>query len=298
MNQDITEAPEGLTQCGVPATILEYLHACPACLDTGLEHYCRVPSLFNESEFIVYERCRKCGVVLRNPRLPTDYRERRYETVPVSNGDMELKPRNQIHYRYMMRHLLKVEPKLEGTRLLDFGCGSGGFLLEAQEAGFEVMGLELNRDLARHVSHNLGIPTFQGLVTDPEFLSERFRVIVSSQVFEHLVDPRRTLLELHRHLEPSGWILIEVPNLDSYREKVRRGATMNDSHIFYFNSKSLPRLLRACGFRVVDVQEGARLYRVKPELTSRLPDWVSGLGQRVFSTVGLKTGLSVIARTD
>lgn len=291
--------PEGLEVAGVSASFLEYLHGCPICDCQALRHYCRVPSLFNDGEYIQYDRCSDCSVAFRNPRLPSSYREERYEDGEVPEGSLALKPKNQIHYHYMARLIHRHLSAPSGSaQLLDFGCGSGGFLIELQKAGFDVMGLELNKVLAHHVESELGIPTFQGLITDAEFPDRKFDVIVSSQVFEHLVDPRNTLTELRDHLAASGLILIEVPNLNHIKERLRKGAVMDDSHLFYFSSKSLPRLLRDQGFSILRIEEGARPYRFMSSSASKLPGWFHDLGQNVASAFQIKTGLSVLARLD
>lgn len=297
LTDELISSPENLKSAGVGASFLEYLHACPICHNKDLRHYCRVPSLFNDDEFICYERCTDCGVVLRNPRLPTRYREARYEEGPIPEAAKKLKPRNQLHYAYMLRQLERLLPPSSGRRFFDFGCGAGGFLVEAEKAGFEVMGLELSKDLASHVEKTYGFEIFQGLISDPSFADQRFNLIVSSQVFEHLVDPRATLLELRRHLTPPGLLLIEVPNLRHIRERLQKGRIMDDSHLFYFSARSLPRMLEDAGFRVLKVEEGLRPYRVLGK-TEPFPDWLHDLGQKIFSTVQIKTGLSVIARLD
>ncbi len=288
---------ESRVSVGVPASLLEYLHACPICEGRDLRHYCRVPSLFNPGEFICYEKCKDCGIVLRNPRLPADYRLSLYEDKILPDKAKELIPKSQVHYAHMMRRLDRLAPR-DGRRLLDFGCGSGGFLLEARKAGFDVMGLELNRDLARHVTAEYGIPTFQGLISAPELAAERFQVVISSQVFEHLLDPRETLKDIKKLLEPPGIVLIEVPNLHDVRERLRRGSRMNDSHLFYFSSRSLSRMFRDCGFQVLRVEQGLRPYRYFNEGSQRLPAGLFGAAERVLSAFGIRTGLGVIARLD
>lgn len=298
IQEELEASPEELQSAGVRASFLEYLHACPVCHHTDLRHYCRVPSLFNDGEFIRYERCTDCGVVLRNPRLPTRYREARYEDGPVPEASKRLKPRNQLHYAYMLRRLKRLMPSHQaGKRFFDFGCGAGGFMVEAEKAGFEVMGLELSRELAQHVRDTYGYPVFQGLVTAPEFAGESFDLIVSSQVFEHLVDPRASLLELKEHLNRPGLLLIELPNLLHIREKLKKGRIMDDSHLFYFSASSLPRMLTDAGFRVLEIQQGLRPYRVLGR-TRPFPDWFHHLGQKLFAAARIRTGLSVIARLD
>lgn len=281
---------------GVRASLTEYLYGCPICNATDLRHYCRVPSLFNAGEFVHYERCTGCGTVIRNPRLPPDYRIARYEDIVLPDRYRRLRPKNQVHYAYTLRDLDRRYPKDVPRRLLDFGCGSGGFLLEARKVGFEVMGLELNRDLAHHVETTHDIPVFRGLIDAPDFAAERFNFIVSSQVFEHLLDPRTTLADLEAHLAPPGYLLIEVPNLRALKERLRRGSTMDDAHLFYFTARSLTAMLRQAGFRILSVREGMRLYRFLRRYDPRLPQSIIHGVERLCSLAQIKTGLSVLAR--
>lgn len=284
----------GLTS-SVHASLYEYLHACPVCFHDDLKHYVRVPSLFTSGEFIVYERCRHCGVVFRNPRLPPSERLSIYVDKILPDALKELVPKNQLHYAHIMKEIDRLYPKDAPRRLFDFGCGSGGFLLEAQKAGFDVMGLELNRDLANFVRDRYGIPVHQGLIDDPSFADERFNVILSAQVFEHLLDPRQTLLDLKKHLVAPGYVLIEVPNQLAIKERLNRGATMDDSHLFYFSARALSYMLEDCGFEVVKVQEGLRLYRLL-KAARNWPHWLLESATTIASALQIKTGLSVLAR--
>src|ERR1051325_10005060 len=72
LNHTATAAPT------ISASRLDYLHRCPLCQSTDLEQYCRVRSRFTDGDFIRYDRCGGCGVVLRNPRLPPTDRLDRY----------------------------------------------------------------------------------------------------------------------------------------------------------------------------------------------------------------------------
>jgi SAM-dependent methyltransferase len=279
----------------VHASLFEYLHGCPICFSRDLQHYTRVPSLFTEDEFIVYERCNRCGVVFRNPRLPPSERLSIYVDKVLPDSLKELMPRNQIHYAHILRDIDRLYPKNAGRRLFDFGCGSGGFLLEAQKAGFEAMGLELNKDLANFVRSRYGIPVHQGLIDDPAFAEERFNIILSAQVFEHLLDPRQTLLDLKKHLVAPGFVLIEVPNQLAIKETLHRGETMDDSHLFYFSARALSWMLEDCGFEVLSVQEGVRFYRLL-KASRDWPAWLHRGASRLAAALQLKTGLSVLAR--
>ncbi len=286
--------PEGF----VRQSLVSWLEACPACSETRLFHYCRVPSKFNDGEFIHYERCGGCSVVMRNPRMPDVARLDAYEEDELKPQQTVVTEKNRRHYRVMLKRLARLpgchHERGDERRLFDFGCGAGGLLTEASAAGWKVMGLELSRPLAEFVEKTHGIEVFQGLATDPALASERFDAVVSTQVFEHLTDPRQTLRALGRILRPGGLMLIEVPNLDHLRERLRRGATMDDSHIFCWSSKSLPALLEREGFEVIRTEEGIRTFHFAA--LRALPDGVHRVLERLLALVGLRSGLTVMAR--
>jgi len=205
-----------------------------------------------------------------------------------------LRPKNQIHNAFMLRLLEDLLPQPNERRLLDFGCGGGQFLLEASQRGFDPFGLEINKDLAEFVTDTYGFSVHQGVITDPEMSGMQFDVIVSSQVFEHLTDPKQSLKELVSHISRPGLILIEVPNLRHFREVLKKGSTMDDSHLFYFNTQSLTRMMTSAGLQIVEVQEGLRLYRWLPHWFPSLPDQVHRWLMRLQAKLGVRTGLSVI----
>jgi SAM-dependent methyltransferase len=277
------------------APLVEYLHACPLCGGPRLAQYCRVPSLFTKSQFIRYDHCIACDVVFRNPRLPESARIERYRDGDYSATQKTPSARTLTHYRYLVRRLLELIPPGMSRRVLDFGCGVGDFLLEARKAGLEPFGLELNRDSARRVTEAYGIPVHCGQISDAGFPADSFDLIVSLQVFEHLMDPRDTLLHLVRHLAPRGLLFIEVPNLHDARERVRRGATMDDSHLFYFDRRSLSHLLRSCGLDVVEVHEGLRPSRLLGDAAARIPTAAYRAIERTMASLQLKTVLGIIA---
>lgn len=160
------------------------------------------------------------------------------------------------------------------------------------------MGLELCRDLASWVKHSFDIPVFQGYLEDAEFSAERYNLIITSQVFEHLLDPKDTLNKLCHHLEMPGLLLIDVPNIHAVRERVRKGSTIKDPHLFYFCAKSLSRLLVESGFEIITVVEGLRPYRNSRKLASTTPMWLLGAVEKIFSFIQMKTGLTILAQKN
>ena len=100
-----------------------------------------------------------------------------------------------------------------GARLLDVGCGSGGFLHRARAAGFSVSGLDFNSARANALKSR-GFEVFHGGL--PEFARgaqpASFDAITIFQVVEHLDDPLAWLGSAKSLLKPGGLLVVGVPN--------------------------------------------------------------------------------------
>ena len=132
---------------------------------------------------------------------------------------------------------------IEGKRLLDFGCGNGGFLLRARGVARSVMGLDQEPHFRAR-----DIP----LVRRLDETEETFDVITMFHVLEHLPDPRASLSQLSSRLAQSGEILIEVPNasdalLRLYGCRAFKDFTYWSCHLFSFTAETLTRLVRQAG---------------------------------------------------
>ena len=138
-------------------------------------------------------------------------------------------------------------------RILDVGCGNGGWLMGLKEAGWEVQGVEIDAAAAEHADE-AGIPVKCGTLRDAQFPEASFDVVRLHYVFEHLINPGETLDEIRRILAPGGICYIRIPNIDSttftlfgyywFPLDVPR-------HVFHYTPKSFKRLAQAHGLRVV-----------------------------------------------
>lgn len=115
-------------------------------------------------------------------------------------------------------------PHVRSGRLLEIGPSSGAFAKAAQEAGFEVQAIEMDRDCCDYLTHTLGIPTqhsndpCSAIPTDAAF-----DVIALWHVIEHLIDPWTTLARLADALRPGGVLAVSAPNPRSLQFRLFRG---------------------------------------------------------------------------
>ncbi len=132
-------------------------------------------------------------------------------------------------------------------RLLDVGCGDGSFLLAARDAGWKVMGTELNPRPAR----SLGLDVRHTL--DHIAHPERFDCVTMWHSLEHMKDTKSTLLSIAGLLAPQGHLIIAVPNNGSLQAKMFGSKWLHldvPRHLYHFDPGSLRFSLENAGFHV------------------------------------------------
>jgi SAM-dependent methyltransferase len=116
-------------------------------------------------------------------------------------------------YRALHARLLHAISPVRG-RLLDAGCGTGGFLavLGSRRPDLETVGLEWNESAARRASEKSGSRVVHGSVNLAPFRSGSFDAIISADVLCHeAVQPGEALAEFLRLLRPGGVVVINMP---------------------------------------------------------------------------------------
>jgi len=85
----------------------------------------------------------------------------------------------------------------------------------------------------------------------------KFDVIFAGDLIEHLSNPGLFLDCCKKHLKPNGKLILTTPNtfnLFNLTEKLsKREPTVNPDHTFYFNSKTLTKLLEKNGIKKSEV---------------------------------------------
>lgn len=140
-----------------------------------------------------------------------------------------------------------------GGRFLDLGCGDGLFLNACRDLPAARVGLDPSLHALRSARAQVGVEVAQGTSNALPFRSETFRVISLFHVLEHLPDPRMCLAELHRVLEPGGWLVVQVPNAASLQRRLLglhwEGFDV-PRHLANYNPRNVRRLIEGCGFAV------------------------------------------------
>jgi SAM-dependent methyltransferase len=215
---------------------------CPICLSGGTSApFWKTPR---------FHQCSRCGLIFRDPFPNVAILSNLYTTSWMSpdenkaeTGATEVNSAQSL-VKFLTRSIGNAN--LSDMHILDFGAGRGAMTLALRERGAQVVAVE---PFGYDCLAKLGVSTYRELKELPR--EARFDGIVSLEVLEHLPEPRRTLLHLHRHLEPGGWLFITTPNAgglparlrgERWREAVRPG------HVLFFTPRTLRSLLFETGF--------------------------------------------------
>lgn len=182
---------------------------------------------------------------------------------------------------YYGRHLPRVRNSGRMPRLLDIGCGSGAFLLRAQEMGWTPTGVEFDPK-AVEVCRTHSLDVYCGDITALPPQNSGFDAITMNHTLEHLPDTRDCLQRCHALLASGGKLWITVPNPSSLGHRLFgrswRGLEA-PRHLCLFPPECLVQLLRDAGFRNVKlIRRGAHSPKSTREsaqivATRGLPRW-------------------------
>lgn len=253
---------------------LEECH-CPLCGSNS-------PSvIYTERELLRVVRCNVCQLMYISPRLKNPEQvyqgsEEKYmkEVRLILEG--KASAHRDPNYREHLRVIERFKPH---GRFLDIGSNMGLFLRNAIGRGWELYGVEPSPTLSKIARERFGLNVKTAFLESAKFPSGFFDVVVMTDVFEHIKEPKALLSEIHRILVSSGIVYINVPNgrFNLFKLRLARafGKTEDydlfDSyeHVVHYTHETLVRMAETCGFRTKTVRIG---------LPIQIPVWHLFLG--------------------
>ncbi len=148
--------------------------------------------------------------------------------------------------RRLVRKLIdRYAPEREPLRILDAGCGTGGTLEHLRGMG-ELWGCDLAAE-ALQMCRRRGFEHLkQSRVESLDFPDERFSVVISCDVLEHVEADGRAMAEMARVLEPGGICVMTVPAhqwLWSEHDEALH-------HVRRYGTRRFRRLIEGAGLRI------------------------------------------------
>lgn len=146
-----------------------------------------------------------------------------------------------------LEHLLSIFPDIKNGKILDIGIGDGEFVTECYEKGFDVQGIEINKERVARIKHKFpDIEVVEGVAEALPYADQSFDFINVCEVIEHVQNPKKVLEEVRRVLAPEGKAYVSFPNRFSFYD--------THYHVFFVNW--LPRAWADAYIRVIGKDKG------------------------------------------
>jgi 2-polyprenyl-3-methyl-5-hydroxy-6-metoxy-1,4-benzoquinol methylase len=179
--------------------------------------------------------------------------------------DTEIRDEAELYNHLMHMATYKFALKfVEGKRTLDYGCGTGYGSHMLASVADNVTAVDVSNVAIEHAknifsANNLAFKTISGLS------DEKFDVITSFQVIEHVPDDKEYLKNLKSLLNPGGCLIISTPDKNNRLFKFIQ-KPWNIFHLKEYSYKSFNNLLHKYFFKIEVLKIGSKSDLVLKEI--------------------------------
>lgn len=174
----------------------------------------------------------------------------------------------------------------ERNRVLELGCGLGktGALLKKRGKAIEVVGIELDPEIARSAEANID-KVICGDIERLElgFEDDSFDYVLAGDILEHLIDPWAVLRRLRPLVKAGGAVIVSIPNVRNWRVltdlmlwgdwRYCDEGLLDRTHLRFFTRSTIVDLLQQSGYQMDLI---CPAFRFSPKSKSALLDRASG----------------------
>lgn len=189
------------------------------------------------------------------------------------------------------RNLESISAYLPATgSLLEVGSYCGLFLEAANKKGWQTIGVEPSRWASDYARKTTGVNVHTGYLSENAAqLEEKYDVVVSWDVLEHVRDPVGFLRECGSYVREGGVLCISTLDVDTWMPRLlgTRWPWLINMHLFYFGNRSIKYVFKQAGFDITHESpyvHYARLQyllngatRVLPAFLGRPVNWITRL---------------------
>lgn len=272
--------------------------------DKNLKYYLYSRNIPNNEvmtgEFTIV-KCLNCSLMYTNPRLTEDELQLLYSSNSHLGGNWrdfpylfdlsqpdDLQSVNTHEPEIRIRsaawqvglidsYLEKLHKERNQVQILDVGCGLGGFMKAAENAGYRVWGCDISPDRINYARDVYKLKHAHLGQAHEVFSGKTFDIITLWDVVEHLTDPVGLLKKLRNLLHPEGLIVILTMSTDSVTYKLMKKSWYYIDpvgHLYYFSHTTMKNLFKISGFRYLEWKYDSTAHTPKKILIHTI---VSGL---------------------
>ena len=203
---------------------------------------------------------KRTGVLKTTPTPNAESLKKYYQTQRYTSYTST--PKTVVEKAYVFVRKIRMRKKIKKIlnilnnkgSLLDYGCGTGDFLLKAKNAGLSVAGIEPHQKARETAALKTNTKVFrskEGAETNPN----KYDIITLWHSLEHVLDLEQTITFLKNKLSPKGKIVVAVPNYKSFDAKYYKdkwAAYDTPRHIWHFDQASIKKLFSLHGLVLIE----------------------------------------------
>ena len=199
--------------------------------------------------------CSTCDHVMTNPRINTSDLISKYSNAIDDKHHMQDKFRiNSFSYALKrITNTLDINTEDSNINLVDIGCASGAFLYAATKlTKWKVQGVEPSLKLVEYGKKEYDVLIKQGIFKVEDHRDTKIDIITLWDVLEHINEPDLMLEEISETLVNGGYLIINVPNLNSLFARFLGYSWpfYLAVHIHYFKNQTIKRILKKQNFEI------------------------------------------------
>lgn len=232
---------------------------CPVCDENQFSSFLTCTDFFVSGEPFSIKECNSCGFKITENIEDEENIGRYYQSDKyISHSNTSKGLINSVYHavrNFMLvqkRRLVEKSTSLKTGKILDVGTGTGFFLNEMKENGWQVTGTEKSSDARDFAKKEFNLDNLPSEMLFA-FKDNSFDVITLWHVLEHIHLLNENMEIFHRLLKISGKLIIAVPNYKSYDAKHYKefwAAYDVPRHIWHFASKQMKLLGEKHGYKL------------------------------------------------
>lgn len=265
--------------------------SCDLCGGTGYTLYLQSKDYINKREGIFsVVRCNNCGLIFTNPRpdkteISEFYPSSTHYFVFDKNSLNPMRVVTGI-YKTLLQYFKKYFPEktitffyriliyplylikkhkfdaeaipsyVEGGKLLEIGCSYGKYLYEMKKLGWEVSGLEMNKEAVNAGRDIFTLDLINKNIDEVEFEEELYDVVVMKMVLEHLYSPDKILKNISKWLKNDGQCIVTIPDISGFEARLFGQYFYSlhlPNHLYHFSPETLKKYFKKNGLKICKI---------------------------------------------
>lgn len=201
--------------------------------------------------------CRKCGLVMTNPRMTQDsydyFYDKEYGKLYRNHDKMDEEYfMKRVKYGQGVYNYIKANWKGDIEDVLEIGCAAGEILYYFDFEGCNVTGRDLGSDYIAY-GQRLGMDLRQ--CHSKELLKDgkKYDLIILNHVLEHFLNIEQELDVISKLLKEDGVLFVAVPGIKALVSTYGNDFLkyLQNAHVYDFTLGTLEQVMNKYGFELV-----------------------------------------------